>query len=155
MKRISALLFSVLLWTGCSTSDSDMPTLELTGAYLEGDEINYVYSLDRLPPLALGDCIDLTFHLDGNGNYLKTFVIKNEGSSLTTAMTYISEDVSEQLSEEFEGVFFNDILQTEVGVKAKVVKLKEEKPVLSFFLSTKTAKAKGATLTLELDLGDE
>lgn len=152
MRKTLALLFVALLLLGCSDSQSDTPLLKLVNVYIGEDETNYAESLEQLPVLSLGDEVDLTFQLDGNGHYLKTFVVVNDNSSLATEVRYVDKDVSEELSEEFEGVFFNDIYKTQVEVKATVVRLREESPTLSFFLSSKTMKSEGASFYLELSV---
>ncbi|MCD7902135.1 MAG: DUF5035 family protein [Bacteroides sp.] len=156
MKKVFVLCFFFIFLFGCSTDDSDTPILKLIGVYVNDDDTNYAKYPERLPPLSVSDEVDISFSLNGNGNYLRTFVMRNENSNITTTMFFYVDDVSDELTDIENGLLaFKDIEETNVAIKAIVTSLSEEDPSLSFFLSSKAVDSQGATFKLDLVLNKE
>lgn len=157
MRNIVLLLFCSVLLLSCSTDDkSETPILNLVGIFVNDDKTNYARYLDDLPSLSVGDEVDISFYLNGNGNYLRTFVLKNENPTINTSLFFYVDDVSDELTEINNGLLaFKDIEETNVAVKAKVVSFSEEDACLSFFLSSKAIDCEGATFKLNLTLKKE
>ncbi|NDV65056.1 DUF5035 family protein [Bacteroides sp. 224] len=153
--QLILILFSILLY-GCSEAEAETPILELTGVYTNESDTNYANTLDQLPTLSVGDEIDISFYLNGNGNNLRSFVLKNNNSAIKTKFFFYGDDISDDFSDLTNGVVgFVDIPETEIAVKATILEVTEENPVLSFYLSSKAVNCEGASFKLEIPVGEK
>lgn len=153
MRKLLIIFCIPLLCLCCSDSESERPIMEIVGIYIDGDEeeINYVDQFSKIPDLGVGDVIDFSFILDGNGNNLRSFILGYEKSDFETLMDLTDGEISPDFSDLNGGkaVFVDGIIETEVTVKVKIKAPLTTKP-LSFHLNPKSPDSKSAIIGLDL-----
>lgn len=152
MKKYSILLIFVSLLLSCSDDKSDMPKLELIGAFLNGGDIDYSRNLDDILPLSAGEELELSFSLDGNGIDLKSFIVENKSSNITILVLPIDKDeISEEFSDPTNRLGYKDgIRKTKAKVNLTINGAKNEEAQLSFYLNSKAPDGEGASSYLDL-----
>lgn len=152
MKKYSILLIFVSLLLACSDDKSDMPKLELIGAFLNGGDVDYSHNLDDILPLSPGDELDVSFFLDGNGTDLKTFIVKSKSDNVKPLLFIDPEEIADEFTDLKEGTlgYKDGIMETRIPVKLKVQIGKEEEVRVSFYLNSKAPDCEGASYYLDL-----
>lgn len=154
MRKVFILVFSIFLFTGCLDSESDMPIMDIVGIYITGDEgeTNYANQFNNMSPLTEGDEVDILFDLAGNGNDLRSFIVKADNEKLKTIMFFMIDEVSNEFSDIEEGilVFVDGVAETGLTVKVKITAPMDGEQPVSFYLSSKAADCQGARIELKL-----
>ena len=158
-KLVSFLLILLsFLGAGCSLNETS-PIITLTTLYIDGDDTDYAGALDDMPILAVGDKVDVTLNLCGNGADLKTFQVYCEEDMKLDTLIYNESEVT--LEKDFTDIekgrlrFVDNIENAHITVRAKVVSILEDEMELSFYLSSK-GEVDGAQydLVLETEIDD-
>lgn len=151
------LVFILLLFSfaSCSSSDDDIPVIEIIKLCVNDDETNYYDKLNHLPVLVVGDELNIELKLDGRGNELYSFLIQEEKTQVplfSVDMEYNKDEISDELSNPENGilVFKDGILGTVLRLKV-VTKAIANKATISFYLSSK-GDTEGAKKVIDLKL---
>ena len=93
MKKL--LLVSLLLPLLVSCSGSvESPVIEITGFFIGDDIKDYSKDMASMPSLKVGDEMTVSLRLDGNGEDLNTFIVKEAAEQLgIKAVSYTHLDV--------------------------------------------------------------
>lgn len=140
MKKIVSLLFSLLLLAACS-NNSLSPVITVTSLYVNDDMTDYAQTLGSMPSLVVGDEVNVTLELNGNGAELKTFQVNRTAEIKLDSLGYEEREVTSEA--DFTDVesgrlrFVDGVNDTRLLVKAKVVSTTEKETKLSFYLSSK------------------
>ena len=80
------------------------PTIEMEGLYINDGEMDYARQMEALPPLKVDDELEISLKLDGNGEELNTFLVKDEtlGSEVNAVAIDFNELPEEALSDDME-----------------------------------------------------
>lgn len=160
------LLFSLVLlfFTACSDS-AESPIIEVIGFSVNDEPINYADKIDLIPSLHIDDEVTISLKLDGNGEELNTFLVKEEvaGADAQTVAIHFEGLPEGQLSNDKEFTdkengklgFKDGISQTFLELKAKVNKIADDKVTLRFYLFSKPADCEGAKYELILKMKKE
>ncbi|MEG2330751.1 MAG: DUF5035 family protein [Bacteroides sp.] len=155
MKKIVSLLFSLLLLAACSTNGLS-PVITVTSLYVNDDTIDYAQTLGSMPSLVVGDEVNVTLDLNGNGAELKTFQVNRTAEIKLDSLGYEKREVTSEIDfTDVEGGrlrFVDGVNDTHLLVKAKVVSTTEKETKLSFYLSSK-AETNAAQYDLVLKTG--
>lgn len=162
MKELLAFVLPLSLLTACADS-APSPVIEVTGIYVNEDNTDYAQRLSELPSLSVDDEMDIHLRLDGNGEYLNTFLV--DTSEVNKEKIAIAFDglAEETLSKDKEFTdkengklgFKDGISQTVVGVKAKVRKITPEGVTFRFYLFSKSVDGEGAKYELKIKTSEE
>lgn len=154
MRIVFILLLPILLLTGCSDSESDMPIMDIVGIYKVGDEenINYANQFNRMPPLVEGDEVEILFDLAGNGNDLRSFIVITDNEKLKTILFFMADEISAEFSDADKGVlvFVDGVRETGLTVKIRITAPMDGEQPVSFHLSSKAVDSQGARVELKL-----
>lgn len=151
MKKLllASLLLSLLV--SCSGS-AESPIIEITGLFIGDDTKDYSKDMASIPSLKVGDEMTISLRLDGNGEDLNTFIVKEEAERLGIDL-YLPDGVSSgsELSKPENGVItFKDGIQyTDLKVKVGVKTVADADAILAFYLSSK-AECESAQEKIEL-----
>lgn len=164
MKKLLLAWVLLLLLAACADSTSS-PVIELTKCFVNDDGIDYAKRMETLPSLQKGDEVTLLLKLDGRGEELNTFLVKEkkeEEQMETMKITFVgpSED---QLSEDKEFTdqakgklgFTDGVNQIQFEIKAKVIQVVNQEVTLLLYLFSKPADCEGAKLELKLKMAVE
>ena len=110
--------------------------------------------MEVLPVLKVNDEVTVSLKLDGNGEDLNTFIVKEEQEQLyiedfQLPVQGVSSDKNFTKLEEGIVGFENGVRQVEVTVKARVQSVTDEDAILSFYLFSR-AECDGAQQEIEL-----
>lgn len=152
MKKYTILFLLICFLYSCSNDTADMPNLELTGVYLNGEDKNYSLNLNEILPLSAGDYIKVSFSLYGNEADLASFVVKNENTNVSAVISsYPENEVAADFLPTEEMLRYKDgVRRTEVEITAKVKSAKDEEVRLAFYLNSKAPDIEGAVYYLDL-----
>ena len=81
MKKQLLAPLLLLLLAACSGS-AESPVIEITGFFIEGDTKDYSEDMASIPSLKVGDEVTVSLTLDGNGEDLNTFIVKEDQQQL-------------------------------------------------------------------------
>lgn len=155
MKKIVSLLFSLLLLAACSNNGLS-PVITVTSLYVNDDITDYAKTLESMPSLVVGDEVNVTLELNGNGAELKTFQVNRAAEIKLDSLGYEKREVTSETDftdvEEGRLRFVDGVNDTRLLVKAKVISTTEKETKLSFYLSSK-AEANAAQCDLILKTG--
>ena len=152
MKKL--LLASLLPLTLASCSDTaESPVIEITGFFINDNPVDYSREMEVLPVLKVNDEVTVSLKLDGNGEDLNTFIVKEEQEQLyiedfQLPVQGVSSDKNFTKLEEGIVGFENGVRQVEVTVKARVQSVTDEDAILSFYLFSR-AECDGAQQEIE------
>ncbi len=154
MRKLFFPLLSLCLLTTACKDSVPSPTIEMEGLYVNGGEMDYARQMEVLPPLKVDDELEISLKLDGNGEELNTFLVKEEtlGSEATAVTVDFNELPEEALSDDKEFTdkdngklgFKDGVSQTKVGLRAKVQQVTEAGVKLKFYLVSKPGNCEGA-----------
>lgn len=157
-KLFISLLLSGLL--AACTNSVPSPVIEMTGLYVNDGEVDYAGQMEALPVLQVGDEMAISLRLDGNGEELNTFLVKEDTSQIKKAAVSIDfEQVAEEtLSNDREFTdkksgklgFKDGVSQALVGVRATVQAITPEGVKLKFYLFSKPVDCEGAKYELNI-----
>ena len=121
--------------------------------------------MEALPPLKVDDELEISLKLDGNGEELNTFLVKEEtlGSKETAVEIDFNDLPEETLSDDKEFTdkdngklgFKDGVSQTQIGIRAKVQQVTEDGVKLKFYLFSKPVNCEGAKYELEIKTSDK
>ncbi len=165
MRKLFFPLLSLCLLTTACKDSVPSPTIEMEGLYVNGGEMDYARQMEALPPLKVDDELEISLKLDGNGEELNTFLVKEEslGSEATAVTVDFNELPEEALSGDKEFTdkdngklgFKDGVSQTKVGLRAKVQQVTEAGVKLKFYLFSKPVNCEGAKYELEIKTSDK
>ena len=138
MKKLLSLLLLLLLLVACSDS-APSPVIEITGLYVNDDEIDYAQELSSMPKLKVNDEVLVSLKLDGSGEELNTFIVQDGNQQLKIEEFILPEagiSDDKNFTKLDEGIvgFENGVRQTELKVKAIVKAVNGEDATLIFYL---------------------
>ena len=97
MKKLFFPLLSLCLLTTACKDSVPSPTIEMQGLYVNDGEMDYTRQMEALPPLKVDDELEISLKLDGNGEELNTFLVKEETpGSKETAVEIDFNDLPEE-----------------------------------------------------------
>ena len=104
MKKLFFPLLSLCLLTTACKDSVPSPTIEMQGLYVNDGEMDYTRQMEALPPLKVDDELEISLKLDGNGEELNTFLVKEEtpGSKETAVEIDFNDLPEETLSDDKE-----------------------------------------------------
>ena len=147
MKKLFFPLLSLCLLTTACKDSVPSPTIEMQGLYVNDGEMDYTRQMEALPPLKVDDELEISLKLDGNGEELNTFLVKEEtpGSKETAVEIDFNDLPEETLSDDKEFTdkdngklgFKDGVSQTQIGIRAKVQQVTEDGVKLKFYLFSK------------------
>lgn len=148
------LLAPLFLLSAAACSDSaESPVIEITGLFVEGDIKDYSEDIVSLPSLKVGDEVSVSLKLDGNGEDLNTFIVKEDRQQLKITDFDLPEEISsdKNFTRPEEGIikFEDGVRSTELKVSISVQTVADADAILSFYLSSK-AECEGAQEKIEL-----
>lgn len=159
MKNLFAFLCLSGLFTAC-TDSVPSPVIEMAGLYINDNGVDYAQQIEALPLLKVDDEMTISLKLDGRGEDLNTFLVKEDTSEIKKAAVSIDiEQVEEEtLSNDKEFTdkksgklgFKDGVSQAWVGVRAKVRTITPEGIRLKFYLFSKPADGEGAKYELNI-----
>ena len=155
MKKLFFPLLSLCLLTTACKDSVPSPTIEMQGLYVNDGEMDYTRQMEALPPLKVDDELEISLKLDGNGEELNTFLVKEEtpGSKETAVEIDFNDLPEETLSDDKE--FTDGVSQTQIGIRAKVQQVTEDGVKLKFYLFSKPVNCEGAKYELEIKTSDK
>lgn len=165
MKKLFFPLLSLCLLTTACKDSVPSPTIEIQGLYVNDGEMDYTRQMEALPPLKVDDELEISLKLDGNGEELNTFLVKEEtpGSKETAVEIDFNDLPEETLSDDKEFTdkdngklgFKDGVSQTQIGIRAKVQQVTEDGVKLKFYLFSKPVNCEGAKYELEIKTSDK
>ncbi|WP_163172989.1 DUF5035 family protein [Bacteroides sp. 51] len=153
MKKYSLLSLLLCFLFACSDDKTDMPRIELSNLFLNGEDKDYSRNLKDILPLSAGDYINVSFRLYGNEADLASFVVGNEDSNINARISSYPENevASDFLPTDDEMLRYKDgIRSTWVEVTLRVRSAKEEEVRPAFYLNSKAPDCEGAVYYLDL-----
>lgn len=152
MKKL--LLASLLPIVLASCSDSaESPVIEVTGFYIEGDTKDYSSDMASVPSLKEGDEVTVSLKLDGKGEDLNTFIVREDRKQLGIKDFDLPNSVSSEknFTKPEEGIikFGDGVQETILKVKVRVQTVADADAMLTFYLSSK-AECESAQEKIEL-----
>lgn len=152
MKKL--LLESLLPIVLASCSDSaESPVIEVTGFYIEGDTKDYSSDMASVPSLKEGDEVTVSLKLDGKGEDLNTFIVREDRKQLGIKDFDLPNSVSSEknFTKPEEGIikFGDGVQETILKVKVRVQTVADADAMLTFYLSSK-AECESAQEKIEL-----
>ena len=165
MKKLFFPLLSLCLLTTACKDSVPSPTIEMQGLYVNDGEMDYTRQMEALPPLKVDDELEISLKLDGNGEELNTFLVKEEtpGSKETAVEIDFNDLPEETLSDDKEFTdkdngklgFKDGASQTQIGIRAKVQQVTEDGVKLKFYFFSKPVNCEGAKYELEIKTSDK
>ena len=165
MKKLFFPLLSLCLLTTACKDSVPSPTIEMQGLYVNDGEMDYTRQMEALPPLKVDDELEISLKLDGNGEELNTFLVKEEtpGSKETAVEIDFNDLPEETLSDDKEFTdkdngklgFKDGVSQTQIGIRAKVQQVTKDGVQLKFYLFSKPVNCEGAKYELEIKTSDK
>ena len=140
MKTIFSLLLVSVLLLACANNELS-PVISVTNLHLSGDETDYAEAAESMPVLKVGDEVDVTLRLSGNGAELKTFQVNSSAEVKLDELGFNPKEVSPET--DFTNVekgrlrFVDGVNTTTLMVKAMVISTVKKETKLSFYLSSK------------------
>lgn len=152
MKKYSLLTILLCFLFACSDDKSDMPRMELSGVYLNGEDKDYSRNLKDMLPLRARDYVEVSFRLYGNDADLASFVVKSEDTNISAVISsYPENEVASDFLPTEEMLRYKDgIRSTWVKVTLRVKSAKEEEVRPAFYLNSKAPDCEGAVYYLDL-----
>ena len=140
MKKQLLAPLLLLLLAACSGS-AESPVIEITGFFIEGDTKDYSEDMASIPSLKVGDEVTVSLTLDGNGEDLNTFIVKEDQRQLGIKDFDLPNGVSsdKNFTRPEEGIikFEDGVRNTVLKVKMRVQTVADADAILSFYLSSK------------------
>ena len=165
MKKLFFPLLSLCLLTTACKDSVPSPTIEMQGLYVNDGEMDYTRQMEALPPLKGDDELEISLKLDGNGEELNTFLVKEEtpGSKETAVEIDFNDLPEETLSDDKEFTdkdngklgFKDGVSQIQICIRAKVQQVTEDGVKLKFYLFSKPVNCEGAKYELEIKTSDK
>ena len=156
MKKQLLAPLLLLLLAACSGS-AESPVIEITGFFIEGDTKDYSEDMASIPSLKVGDEVTVSLTLDGNGEDLNTFIVKEDQQQLGIQDFDLPNGVSSEknFTRPEEGIikFEDGVRNTVLKVKMRVQTVADADAILSFYLSSK-AECESAQEKIELKTED-
>lgn len=156
MKKLFLAPFLPLLLASCFNS-AESPVIEVTGFFIEGDATDYSKDMTSIPSLKVGDEVSVSLNLDGNGEDLNTFIVKEDQLQLGIKDFDLPSGVSSEknFTKPEEGIikFGDGVQQTLLRVKVSVQTITDADAILTFYLSSK-AECESAQEKIELKTED-
>lgn len=159
MKKLFVSLLLPGLLAAC-TSSAPSPVIEMAGLYVNDNGVDYARQMEALPLLKVGDEMAISLKLDGRGEDLNTFLVKEDTSEIKKAAVSIdiAQVAEETLSSDKEFTdkksgklgFKDGVSQACVGVRAKVCAITPEGVKLKFYLFSKPVDCEGAKYELNI-----
>ena len=125
--------------------------------------VNKPRFIDHMP--MVDDELEISLKLDGNGEELNTFLVKEEtpGSKETAVEIDFNDLPEETLSDDKEFTdkdngklgFKDGVSQTQIGIRANVQQVTEDGVKLKFYLFSKPVNCEGAKYELEIKTSDK
>ena len=81
MKKLLLVSLLLPLLVSCSGS-AESPVIEITGFFIGDDTKDYSKDMASMPSLKVGDEMTVSLRLDGNGEDLNTFIVKEAAEQL-------------------------------------------------------------------------
>ena len=153
MKKQLLAPLLLLLLAACSGS-AESPVIEITGFFIEGDTKDYSEDMASIPSLKVGDEVTVSLTLDGNGEDLNTFIVKEDQQQLGIKDFDLPNGVSSEknFTRPEEGII--KLRNTVLKVKMRVQTVADADAILSFYLSSK-AECESAQEKIELKTEDK
>ena len=165
MKKLFFPLLSLCLLTPVCKDSVPSLTIEMQGLYVNAGGMDNTRQMEALPPLKVDDELEISLKLDGNGEELNTFLVKEEtpGSKETAVEIDFNDLPEETLSDDKEFTdkdngklgFKDGVSQTQIGIRAKVQQVTEDGVKLKFYLFSKPVNCEGAKYELEIKTSDK
>lgn len=159
MKKLFVSLLLPGLLAAC-TNSAPCPVIEMASLYINDTGVDYAPQMEALPLLKVGDEMVISLKLDGRGEELNTFLVKEDASEIDEAAVSIDiEQVAEEtLSNDKEFTdkksgklgFKDGVSQALVGVRATVRAVTPEGVKLKFYLFSKPVDCEGAKYELNI-----
>lgn len=157
MKKLLLASLLPLFLAACSNS-AQSPVIEVTGFFIEGDAKDYSQDMTSVPSLKVGDEVTVSLKLDGNGEDLNTFIVKEDQQQLGIKDFDLPSSVSSEknFTKPEEGIikFGDGVQQTILKVKILVQTVVDADAMLTFYLSSK-AECESAQEKIELKTEEE
>lgn len=157
MKKQLLAPLLLLLLAACSGS-AESPVIEITGFFIAGDTKDYSEDMASIPSLKVGDEVTVSLTLDGNGEDLNTFIVKEDQQQLGIKDFDLPNGVSSEknFTRPEEGIikFEDGVRNTVLKVKMRVQTVADADAILSFYLSSKV-ECESAQEKIELKTEDK
>ncbi|WP_455587685.1 DUF5035 family protein [Bacteroides sp.] len=151
MKKLFLALLLSLFLASCSDS-AESPVIEIAEFFIKGDAKDYSKDMASIPSLKVGDEVIVSLKLDGNGENLGTFMVKEKEKQLGIKIDLPDGASSDpNFTKPEEGIigFKDGVHVTELRMKARVQTVADADAILTFYLSSK-AECESAQEMIEL-----